>query len=869
MTKLNPKVRFIEPRNNRYIYEIDGVEVDLKENLAECEVIQRIYLISNSLKNKDDFRQGNIGMPLRDFILLGYLFLKEDMSEYFVHYIMKLILNCNKKKLTGVLILKYIFNASMGEIQYTIHSSTDKSRQKYNDRLMEFVCDQIYEGKRNLVRKLLDNKDIATISKIVRLITLNSFLQICAGDHINGALEYFEFVINEKLLPDNIQLGLNSVIASGTGLTQKEVKGIKNIYKSEEKENFYNQIKNLMNKYKKNFYLFKEEAKCIKSIEKALENFNTLNEGELAKLRPNRVLRICMELFKEKFELYLEHISNEQANRNIIINRQNIIMEMFSNVDDTKANHIYTYYKMNDTNTMLEDFVKAKFKSQVKKQDEQKININDDRWVLHWRIKEKLKKNTINLTELKSSVLKNEIKQYYKYIIDREYRYKSENEGISEIITATNLVIKSIKYLQENFKVSSASDIRLIHVRKLVKYLQNDYKTKGNKNIKVSTIIKGITHLKNFIDWLTETDIKNISKPLINPFQYVVFKGVNNENTEIIPECVIEKILVHLNELGEDIQRMVLIMLNCGMRFKEVAYLEEDCTSESNNEYKVLKYIPYKVLEARRRNGLDDYHRIVIDDELYEEIEEQKDYSHELREKYNAREIFLTTGVNDNLCMIDSASFCNAVQKLINKYKIVDEKGQLWKITSKQYRKTLAVDMITNGKANEHEVGNFLGHMNVGTTKKFYAEVRKMNMAEMNSDYFKKKFQLAIEKKHLEGFTEEERKRLYVDFCLNAREVEYGVCTRAFGVESCNRRGDIFGCATCSKICTGKKYYKRWKGLYENQKNRVDILIEKYQSSGVRLDEYIKFREFEREKYLLDSFKVVIDKLEGEYGCGN
>lgn len=863
------KIKFIEFRNYRYVYLIDDKEIDLKEKLSDNDISQRLSFINYSLKSMVDFRKSGINIQLREFIIFGYIFFKEELSLYFIYYIEKLILNCNKKKLTEVLILKYIFNAKISEVQYTIHSSTDKSIQKYNDMIMDFVTKQILEGKKSLIRKLLLNKDLTTISKIINLITLNSFLQTCGGDFLKEAVEYFDYIIKQVLLPTNVQLSLNGIIASGTGLSRKDTKDTKNIFKSKEKESLYKELEKLMNNYKSEFYLSERELKLLKYIEKALDNYNKLNIDELKELTPSRVLKICMELYNEKFTFYLNYLGNEIMKENNIINRVSIIMKMFENVDSQKANHIYTYYKMNSKNRMLEDYITKLYKIQVKDKDTPKVVLNEDKWIIYWSVKEKLERVTINFSELSNNLIKIELKQFYKLIIEKEYRFKSDGDGLPQMLTSSNLVIKSIKNLQDKFSISSAQDIKLITVYKLVKYLENDYKSNRNKKIKVSSIVRCISHLKAFIDWLIENDNLGLSKPEFNPFQYVVFKGVYSKNTEIIPEGVIDKMLFYLNELREDIQRMVLIMLNCGLRFKEVAYLEEDCVSESTEEYKVLKYIPYKVLEARIRNGLDEYHRIVIDDEVYKEIKAQIDSTKSIRDKYNAKEIFLVIGINDNLCMINSTVFCHAIQGLIINNNITDEQGHLWKISSRQYRKTLAVDMITKGNANEHEVANYLGHLSEETTKRYYAEVRKMKLAQMNTDFFKKKFELLMKKEHLENFNEIERKRLYVDFCLNIRDVEYGVCTKAFNKDTCKRRGDIFGCATCSKICTGRRYFNRWMGLYENQKSRIDLLIENYNSNNIKSQEYEKFKEYEKEKYLLDSFKIVIDKLSKEYGDDN
>jgi len=59
------------------------------------------------------------------------------------------------------------------------------------------------------------------------------------------------------------------------------------------------------------------------------------------------------------------------------------------------------------------------------------------------------------------------------------------------------------------------------------------------------------------------------------------------KNTEIIPESVVFQLLKHIGHLGIVFQRMLLIMLNYGLRFKEVVYLEEDCLKPipGQNEY--------------------------------------------------------------------------------------------------------------------------------------------------------------------------------------------------------------------------------------------------------------------------------------------
>lgn len=859
------RIKFIKKDFNRYIYKINDIEVDFIQEMTEDEVKKKIDYVNKHLKSFTCFVCDKLNMPLRDFLLIGYLFFKDDLSEYLITYIEKLIIHNGRKSVSIISILKYIFNERIGAIEYSIHESTDKSAQGYNKKINQFLNVQHLKTKIEVTKKLFKSRDINAIKLIVYQFGIKDFINICANNALIESIKYFKFIIRSIMIPNNSTLTIHYVFSTGTGISKRQSNDSKNNMKSKKRDNFYKKMQELIDDNKPKLILNIKELEALNHIENTLKNFNKLDNEELRKLSNSRILLICLMKYEEKFKVYIEHFCDELINENIIISRVSLIMKIFSNVNNVQANHIYTYYKMNNDNMMLEDLMIKKMKVQVKKLANKLIMIGDE-WIIYIKSKDNLKKYTINYSAINKSIIKHELKKFYEFIIYKELKYRNENDGISKIITDSTMVINCVRYLQINLGIRSTNDIQLIHVHKLLKYLKNDYKTKYNKSIKTSTIVHCVTTFKTWFNWLIESETSDNKKPNINPFEYVTIKGVSNENTEVIPECVIEQLLIHLQELDSDIQRMALIMLNGGMRFKEVKLLEFDCIMESNDEYKILKYIPYKVLNARRKHGLDDYHRIIIDEELYKEVQEQIFYTKDLREKYFSKEIFLRVGINDNLSLISSNVFCIAVQKLIDKYNITDSNGEVWKISSRQYRKTLAVDMITLGGATERDVTNYLGHLDYATTSKYYNEVRKKKLADMNSTFFKKKFKLLIGNEELEKFSDEERKLLYVDFCLNSREVEYGVCMKHFSIEPCNKRADIFACATCSKLCTGKKYLERWNSLYIKQKDRVDQLVAKYQYNEISEEEYEKFREFEKEVYLLNTFKLVLNKLEEEGG---
>lgn len=87
--------------------------------------------------------------------------------------------------------------------------------------------------------------------------------------------------------------------------------------------------------------------------------------------------------------------------------------------------------------------------------------------------------------------------------------------------------------------------------------------------------------------------------------------------------------------------------------------------------------------------------------------------------------------------------------------------------------------MIENG-ATAAELTYALGHLNQATAAKYYAEVRKRRQAELNTEFYREAFDVRLSSEQLAVFSEEERRMLYVDFCLGNRRV-------ASALESCVR----------------------------------------------------------------------------------
>ncbi|WP_455715802.1 tyrosine-type recombinase/integrase [Anaerosporobacter sp.] len=341
------------------------------------------------------------------------------------------------------------------------------------------------------------------------------------------------------------------------------------------------------------------------------------------------------------------------------------------------------------------------------------------------------------------------------------------------------------------------------------------------------------------------------------------------KNTEIIPDSVAEQLDNHFHELGSNYRLIYEILKDTGLRLKEVIFLEADCLTESkvDKKYYVLEYTPYKILNKLKLSGKPCKQIVLINALLANKLYLKIKMTESLRVRSESNYIFLsqkTKARNSiDIAMAQESNYVDAVNRIIKKHNILGEDGELWYYTARQARKTLAVIMADNG-ATSQEIASQLGQHDKRTTEKFYAEVRKKRMAQLNSDYYKKKFALYVGDENLKQYSEEERRQLYVDFAMNVREVEFGQCSKHISEGPCGKRVGKSNCATCPKLCTGKKYLNKWIELRDSQKYIIDALIKAYKHYNIT--DYEGFVEYRKEMKLLSDYQAVIDKINEKEG---
>ena len=405
--------------------------------------------------------------------------------------------------------------------------------------------------------------------------------------------------------------------------------------------------------------------------------------------------------------------------------------------------------------------------------------------------------------------------------------------------------------LDLNKNILFAKDIRYSDLKKMNIHFENKI-AKGEMGF--STYRTMISEFRLFIDFIMEKEEYDY-KPKDNYFRKTKFKNISameaQVNTDYIPENIISKIQEYASELPEQVQRVWFIMMNTGMRVSEVLFLEDDRLNydETENVF-VLEYIPEKVLEARKNNGLPLYHRIPVNMTVVDCFLEQKLYSERLRLDTGLKYIFLSSYTQKNRVTLQSSTtVINNINKLIKTHNIVDEDGNLYIYENRQCRKTVAVDLLTKGVSVE-QVADVLSQLHSKTTFTYYKDVEKKNLADME-----KRFYRGLLSETCVGQDDESNEIILKEIELGLREVEDGQCSKHVSMGICKRKG----CAGCNFLITGPEKLERWEELHKSKVESIKELELYYKEEGIT--DYINYREYQSELEQLNLYKDIIEKI--------
>lgn len=405
---------------------------------------------------------------------------------------------------------------------------------------------------------------------------------------------------------------------------------------------------------------------------------------------------------------------------------------------------------------------------------------------------------------IESDSIKNVVKAYvlrnYKEgnkTLHKLYYDNSSFKLFNEFITKNN--INSLKELTNN------------HIELFISFLKTYISNKTKKPLAYQTQKKHLDILKAIIRWGQLYMPNEVPKTEI--FTGNEYVGINRKlKIHFIPDEVLEQINKALvNEENPYVKYGIIILQSTGMRIGDMLKLTTDSVKPHLISGYTLTWYEHKKRKERQP--------MPIPNECAIAVEKLIKHTKELREQADDR-------IKDYL-FINDIKNVNAISNMIGKIDIIsqgtyrwwldsfiknndirDTNGELYNLTTHQFRRTLATDMLSKG-TDLKAIQEVLGHSSPMTTKQSYADVKDKERAEVFKNIgiignINKVDETVIaDKKDLIWFKENKDK---------GARMEDGYCTKPCSDgKICERLLKRQKCYTCSRYITTPEYLQAHK----------------------------------------------------------
>lgn len=445
-----------------------------------------------------------------------------------------------------------------------------------------------------------------------------------------------------------------------------------------------------------------------------------------------------------------------------------------------------------------------------------------------------------------SYILSEEIKDVVKDYVWQNYRVgnKSLNRLYQEVTSHFNTFIR----FADVYKIDSLKSLSNLDIDNYISFLHTQISAKSKKPLTYNSQKIALDTLKSVIRWCQLHRPNNV--PATEIFTGNEYIGVNRKlKIDFIPDDVVAQINEALKkEENPYLKYGIIILQSTGMRIGDLLKLRIDCIKPH--------LISGYTIEWTQHKGRKDKVPMPVRSECVAAIEKLIKITAEFRDEADEKDkdTLMIYRVSKGKCYgkvmaINSVRFNNDwMKKFIEKNNIKDANGDYYNLTSHQFRRTLGTDMLSKG-TNINVIQQVLGHSDPSVTKRFYADVKDKERAEV----FKSLGVIGninqIQSSAFDNVSEFEwfKANKNKSACMCD-----GYCTKpVVDGKICDRLLKRQKCYTCSRYITTPEYLDAHKQHLAN--------LEK------QLEEGAIYGEHYAEHFIptIEVLKVIIERLEG------
>ena len=171
-------------------------------------------------------------------------------------------------------------------------------------------------------------------------------------------------------------------------------------------------------------------------------------------------------------------------------------------------------------------------------------------------------------------------------------------------------------------------------------------------------------------------------------------QSMRTNKTKPIPEDVFDKILYHAVHDEKDVltKAGIIIQSQTGLRINEVLSIQEGCVKRTSDGYDYME-----VTLGKTEKGEPIIHKVFINNLVKDTIAELSEYTAKLRKESGLKELFIQRITKKHNAIDVLAKDGYQAYKLnpfIIRYDIRDNKGELYPLTSHQFRATFVRELI-------------------------------------------------------------------------------------------------------------------------------------------------------------------------------
>ena len=448
-----------------------------------------------------------------------------------------------------------------------------------------------------------------------------------------------------------------------------------------------------------------------------------------------------------------------------------------------------------------------------------------------------------------SYISSDEIKELFKDYVWQNYRVG--NKTLSSLYREVNSYFYRFIQFAESRNIISLKGLTNVDVENYISYLHTTISEKTGKPYGISMQRHSLFALKSVIRWcqLHRPD----DAPVTEIFTGSEYTGVNRKlKIDFIPDDVVAQINEALKtEENQYLKYGIIILQSTGMRIGDLLKLRIDCIKPHPISGYTIEWVQHK--------GRKNKAPMPVRSECVAAIEKLIEITKELRDEADEKDkdtlmIWRVSKGNryiqqGTVQVVSKGTFANYwFKKFIKDNDIKDANGDYYNLTSHQFRRTLGTDMLSKG-TNINVIQQVLGHSDASVTKRFYADVKDKERAEV----FKSVGVIGninqIQSNAFDNISEFEWFKANKDkgACMCD-----GYCTKpVIDGKICDRLLKRQKCYTCSRYITTPEYLDAHKRHLAN--------LEK------QLEEGVIYGEHYAEHFIptIEVLKVIIERLEG------